>query len=166
MGQLTWKLVLPLTVISFVTVTKWWYAIVVDGPDDMLTGFPLPYVCSGWHTSMSLQIFLTEFFVDLLTYFSFWFVSVFCVNRFLKPISIPKSISIGLLTVSGLIVTGMTLLAINPDNIYVAKRDFDMKVLATGYKFIWQDEPDAEFYDHHLARYRNEKTTPNTNHEK
>src|ERR1044071_5539679 len=88
MKSLTLKLILPLTLISFASFTKWWYVLVVDGPDEVLTGFPLPYVCAGWHTSASLQIFLLEFFIHLLCYFIFWFVLVFIFHRFIKPISI------------------------------------------------------------------------------
>jgi len=72
--QLTWKLILPLTVISFATCNKWWYVFPVDAPDTMLTGFPFRYVGPDWHTSMSLQIFIMEFAIDILVYFTFWFM--------------------------------------------------------------------------------------------
>ena len=77
MKQLTLKLIIPLSVISFATLTKWWYALPVDAPGTYLTGFPFPFVCNGWHTSMSLQIFAIEFFVDFLTYFLIWFLVFF-----------------------------------------------------------------------------------------
>jgi hypothetical protein len=63
--NLTWKLMLPLTLMSFATFTKWWYVLPVAARDTMMTGFPLPFVCEGWHTSMSLQIFMAEFLINL-----------------------------------------------------------------------------------------------------
>ena len=59
-------LVLPLTIILFGTITKWRYVYVEDGPDDFLYGFPLAFICTGWHTSMSLQIFISEIIFDFL----------------------------------------------------------------------------------------------------
>jgi hypothetical protein len=79
-------MVLPLTVISFGTITKWWYALPVDAPDTMFTGFPFAYACPGWHTSMSLQIFVTEFIIDFLTYFLLWFVLIFCIDHFVTKV--------------------------------------------------------------------------------
>src|SRR5678815_3945633 len=104
MKSLTLKIVVPLTIISFATFTKWWYTLPVDAPDTMFTGFPFPFVCDGWHTSLSLQIFVTEFIADLLTYFLFWFIVIFSVNRFVIKFKIHKAITIGLWTLSGLII--------------------------------------------------------------
>lgn len=58
MKQLTLKLIIPLTVISFAIFTKWWYALPADAPDTMFHGFPFPFVCEGWHSSMTLQFLL------------------------------------------------------------------------------------------------------------
>ena len=121
MKQLTWKLVLPLTIISFATFTKWWYILPVDAPDTMMTGFPLPYLCSGWHTSLSLQVFMTEFMIDLLAYFAFWFLLIFMIDRFLTRIRIHKILTIALLTLSGLFISGAILIASNSDNIFHTK---------------------------------------------
>ncbi|MEM6768710.1 MAG: hypothetical protein AAF655_27470, partial [Bacteroidota bacterium] len=60
MKQLIWRLVIPLTIISFFLVTKWWFVAVEDAPDSWMYGFPFPYLCEGWHTSLSLQVFLKE----------------------------------------------------------------------------------------------------------
>lgn len=138
MKSLTYKLVIPLTVVSFATFTKWWYAQPVDAPDTMFVGFPFAYSCPGWHTSLSLQIFVTEFMVDLLIYFLFWFVLLFCIDSFLIKIKTYKWLTIGLWTVSGLIIAFGTLLVTNKDNLFYIKRPFEMQVLKTGYEFIWQ----------------------------
>lgn len=137
MKQLTWKLILPLTVISFTIFTKWWYVIPVDAPDSMMLGFPLPYVCDAWHTSMSLQIFFFELLIDLLTYFSFWFILVLFIDKFIIKIKLHKIVTILLLTLGGLFTCGLTYIASFPENLFYAKRDFDIDVLVTGYKFMW-----------------------------
>ena len=66
-----WKFILLLTIISFLVFDKWWYALVTDGTDEIFYGFPLPYTCPGFHTSMSKQFFLMEFVIDFVTYFIF-----------------------------------------------------------------------------------------------
>src|SRR3982750_2694356 len=88
--QLIWRLIFPLTVILFGTVTKWWYVLPVDAPDTMMVGFPLAFISDGWHTSMSLQIFAFEFLVDFFVYSLVCFLLVFFVNRYLTKIKISK----------------------------------------------------------------------------
>ena len=88
--QLTWRLILPLTIISFGTFTKWWYVLPGDAPDTMMVGFPLAFAGDGWFTSMSLQIFLIEFIVDFIIYFLFWFLIVLLIRRILTQINISK----------------------------------------------------------------------------
>jgi hypothetical protein len=146
--QLTWKLVLPLTVISFVTITKWWYVDFIDGPAEILTGFPLPYVCPGWHTSLSLQIFVLELAVDILSYFTFWFLIIYLITKIFKPFNAPKILTISLLSIAGLVSFFLILLAINPDNIWTTTRENEMEILDTGYQYIWQDRirPDYDKY--------------------
>ena len=149
MKNLTWKLVLPLTIISFVVFTKWWYVDVVDWTDEILTGFPVPYMCPGWHTSLSLQIFVSGLIIDLLTYFAFWLILIFLINNFLIKIRLNKVLTIILLSFSGLLSAGMILIGINSDNVYMYRRDFDVKILETGYKFIWQNQTRPDYYKYH-----------------
>jgi hypothetical protein len=140
------KIVLPLTVISFGAFTKWWYALPVDAPDTMFTGFPLAYSCPGWHTSLSLQIFVIELIIDILFYFLIWFILIFCIDRFLTKIKTFTLLTIGLWTVSGLFIAFGALLVTNKDNIFYIKRPFDMQVLETGYEFIWQHTERPDYY--------------------
>ena len=149
MKQLTLKLIIPLTVISFATFKKWWYVLPVDAPDTMFSGFPLPFVCEGWHTSLSLQIFLTEFIVDLLTYFLFWLTLIFCVDCFLTKINPHKILTTILWTLTGLIIIGGSLIASNRDNIFYVKRPFEIETMETGYKFIWQHTERPDYYKYH-----------------
>lgn len=149
MKQLTWKLVLPLTIISFVIFTKWWYVDVVDGSDEILTGFPVPYMCPGWHTSLSLQIFVSGFIIDLLTHLTFWFFLTFIVHRLIIKIRLNKILMITLLSISGLFAIGIILIGSNSDNIYTFKREFEIKKLESGYKFIWENQSRPDYYKYH-----------------
>lgn len=149
MKQLTFKLILPLTVISFATITKWWYTLPVDAPDTLYGGFPFPFVGDGWHTSMSLQIFVLELFADFLIYFLFWFLAVFCVNKYLTKFRTHKIVTIGLWTVSGLIILGASYVASFPEHIFYFKRSYDMEIMETGYKFIWQHTERPDYYKYH-----------------
>jgi len=149
MKQLTWKLILPLTVISFGTITKWWYTLPVDAPDTLYSGFPFPFVGDGWHTSMSLQIFVTELIADILIYFFIWFAIVFCINRYLTKIKTYKIVTIGLWTISGIIIIGASYIASFPEHIFHFKRPYDMEIMETGYKFFWQHTERPDYYKYH-----------------
>ena len=138
MKQLTWKLVLPLTIISFVMFTKWWY-VEIDDYRETLTGFPFPFVCPGWHTSMSLQIFVFELIVDVLVYFAFWFSVILIATKTLKSFQVHKALTIILLTTAGLFTGVLILLATNPDHVYTTTRPFDIKVKDTGYRPLWKE---------------------------
>jgi hypothetical protein len=148
-NQLTWRLTIPLTIISFGTVTKWWYVLPIDAPDTMMIGFPLAFASEGWHTSMSLQIFAFEFLVDFLTYFFICFLLVFLVKRYLAKIKIPNLLTGILWTFSTLIFGFAIWIASFTEQIIQTRRNWDMKVLETGYKFTWmhQDRPDFSKYD-------------------
>lgn len=147
--QLTWRLILPLTIILFGTITKWWYVLPVDAPVTMMIGFPLPFISDGWHTSMSLQIFILEFLVDFLVYFLICFLLVFIVDRYLVRIKIPKLLTGVLWTFSTIIVAFAIWIATFPEQILQSRRDWDMKVMKTGYKLIWTsiDRSDFPKYD-------------------
>jgi len=139
MKSLTWKLVLPLTIISFVTITEWWYVAFIDGPNEVLKGFPFPYVCRGWHTSMSLQIYVLEFIADILTYFIFWFLVVYCCHRFIVPIHLSKRISAFLLVTSGIVLILGGIILGNPNNIFKLKRKDEIVIEETGVHLILEE---------------------------
>lgn len=149
MKQLTFKLILPLTVISFATITKWWYVLPIDAPDTLYSGFPLPFVGDGWHTSMSLQIFILELVTDFLIYFLFWFLVLFCVNKYLSTIKTYKIVTVGLLTISGIIILGASYIASVPEHRFYFKRPYQMEIMQTGYKFIWQHTERPDYYKYH-----------------
>ena len=147
--QLTWQLILPLTIVSFGTVTKWWYVLPVDAPDTMMIGFPLAFVSDGWHTSMSLQIFIFEFVFDFLIYFLFWLLLIIFIDRYLKRIRIARMLTGILWALSTVIFAVSIWIASFPEQIFAMKRDWDRQVMVTGYKLTWthQDRPDFTKYD-------------------
>ena len=147
MNQLTWKLILPLTVFSFIVFTKWWYVLPDDAPDAMMIGFPLPYACDGWGTSMSLQIFICELLIDLSVYFICWYILFFPLEKIWGNIKIHKTITILLLGVSGICIVLNSLIALHKDNRIYLKRPFGIEILETGYKFIWNGNTRPENFD-------------------
>ena len=149
MKKLIFKLLFPLTIISFATITKWWYALPADGPDTLYSGFPFPFVADGWHTSMSLQIFVLELFADFFTYFLIWFGLVFCINKYLAKIKIYKIMTIGLWTISGIIILSASYVASFSENIFYFKRTYDMEIMESGYKFNWQNIERPDYYKYH-----------------
>lgn len=137
-GKLIFTLVLPLTIILFGTITKWRYVYVEDGTDDFLYGFPLTFICSGWHTSMSLQIFILALIFDFFVYFVFCLSIGILADSYFKQIVINKYFKFGLYGLATATVLLYGLLFSNPDNIVQLKRDFKYKEIRHGYKFIWQ----------------------------
>ena len=133
MKQLIVKLILPLSIISFALFTKWWHVFVEDVPDTFFTGFPLPYVCKGWHTSLSLQIFIGELLFDFLIYFLFWYIMALAINYLGVQIKILKLFSKGLWVISIFFLTVGIILTLNPDNIFYSRCTFKMQVKKTGY---------------------------------
>ncbi|WP_107037904.1 hypothetical protein [Brumimicrobium mesophilum] len=146
MKQLIWKLILPLTIISFSLFSKWWHIRIDNEFDEIITGFPVPYILPGWHTSLSLQIFVSGFLINILSYFTFWFTAVFIVHHFLKKIRPSRILTTILLSFSLLFLSSIILVASNPDNIYKFQNDNDIEVIDSGYKMIWQNHIIS---DHH-----------------
>ena len=138
--KLILTLVLPLTIILFGAITKWRYVYVEDGPDDFLYGFPLGFICSGWHTSMSFQIFITELLLDFLAYFVFCFAVITLIDKFIKPINIARYFKFGLYGLATITLILYGLLFSNSDNIFEMTRDFKYKEIRNGYKFVWQQD--------------------------
>ena len=156
MKSLTLKLVIPITIISFATLTKWWYTLPDDAPDTIFTGFPFPFVCNGWHTSLSLQIFVGPLILDLLTYFICWLVLFYCFNRYITKLKTHKLVTISLWTVSIYIVTFATLIAADKNNLFYLKQPYKMEVMETGFQFGWQNIERPDIYKYHPEK-RNQK---------
>src|SRR6187399_807169 len=100
MSKLTYRLVLPLTILSFFIGSQLWIALPDDAPVSKLWGFPFTYACTGWHTSMSFQFFLLEFILDFIIYFLAWNLIIFLLSKILGSIHVGKIPFIILLTLS------------------------------------------------------------------
>ncbi|HLO53624.1 MAG TPA: hypothetical protein VK169_05010 [Saprospiraceae bacterium] len=148
MRHLIISLIVPLTIISFWSIGKWWYALPEDAPDTIYTGFPLIYSGPGWHTSFSYQIFITELIIDLLFYFAFWFLIVFLIKRFKQEFKVTKIITFGLWVATFVLAINQTFLLIVSDNVYHLKRPYPIQVLETGIEFGWKipQRPDYDKY--------------------
>lgn len=141
MKYLIFKLALPLTIIIMAVFTKWWLVLPVDGGNTVMSGFPFPFIADGWHTSLSYQIFITEFLADFFIQLLLWTLILFLINKYLFIIKIPKFLNIiiwGLaIIISGLAVS----IASMPDQIIRLKRDWEIQaVLNSGYQFIWEKQ--------------------------
>ncbi|RXK58906.1 hypothetical protein ESA94_16085 [Lacibacter luteus] len=147
--QLTWRLILPLTIILFGLITKWWYVLPVDAPDTMMVGFPLAFAADGWHTSMSLQIFVLEFLFDFIIYFLFCFIIVFLFHHYWTKIKASKWLTGFLWTFSTIIIAIAVFIGSFSEQNFEIKRDWDRQILTTGFKLTWthQDRPDFAKYD-------------------
>lgn len=149
MKQLTWRLILPLTIISFGTLTKWWYVLPVDAPDTLMTGFPFAFVADGWFTSMSIQLFVIELCADFLIYFLFWFAIVLLIKRIWTQLAFSKILTRVFWTLAIMTISFWTFILTISEKHIKLKRDWDMQVLVTGHKFMWTntDRPDFSKYD-------------------
>jgi hypothetical protein len=141
MKQLTIRFIIPLTIISFVVVTKWWYVLPVDARQTFFWGFPFAFVGEGWQTSGALQFFLLEGLADISIYFAFWFLLTYIFLRrgIIKRIQRLASGMFWLIACFVIIIGGIIIFNSNP-TVYL-KRGYDWKIINSGYKFVWQHTP-------------------------
>ena len=152
MKKLIFRLTLPLTLISFGIITKWWFGIAIDAKDVFFYGFPLIYKCEGFHTSLSTQYFLTEMTINFLTYFAFWFIITLTINRFWK-INIPKLISKIFWIGFSVLFLGFVYLSNDLDDRYLLKRDFDVKIFDSGITICGNHSTDREKYQTEIENW-------------
>ena len=141
MKQLTIRLVLPITVLSFVLVTKWWYVVPVDARETYFWGFPYAFVGEGWQTSGALQFFIFEGLVDILIYFSCWFALVFLTRKLIFSRPLHKMFTNVLWAIASFVFIGSGIIIGTSYTTFKIKRDFDWEIITSGYVFIWQNTP-------------------------
>lgn len=61
----------------------------------------------------------------------------------------PKIFTIGLWTISGLIIFCGTYIASFSENKFELRRDYEMEIMETGYKFAWQLTERPDYYKYH-----------------
>jgi hypothetical protein len=141
MKQLTIKLTLPFTIISMFLITKWWFALPVDGPDKLYWGFPLPFLGQGFHTSMSFQFFVLEFVADFIVYFLGWACLFYLISKRFSITNVSKVLLKTVWTLALFLAIGFIILVSTSNPVFLLKRDYNWEILQTGYVFIWQDTP-------------------------
>lgn len=152
MLKLIFRFTLPLTLISFGLITKWWYGIAIDAKDVFFYGFPMIYKCEGFHTSMSTQYFISELFINLLTYFVFWLVVTLILNR-IKKIIIPKKIAKIFWIGFGVFFAGTIFLSVELNDVYLKKREFDVKIFDSGFTIFQIHSNDREEYNEEVSNW-------------
>lgn len=141
MKQLIIKLAAALSLISMFLLTKWWYAVPVDGPDKLYWGFPFAFMGEGFHTSMSYQLFLIEFIANFAVYFTFWIILYLSVNKWLPNIKLHSLIFKIIWSLALLLCIGFGGLISISNPVFHSKRPYNWKVIETGAVFIWQNTP-------------------------
>ena len=122
-------------------MTKWWYAIPVDGPDKLFWGFPLAFVGEGFHSSMSLQFFVLEFLADFMVYFTIVFLLILACRKCFPTFQIPKIVPKTVWVLTLFLVIGFSFVVTTSNPIFKIKRNYDWRVLTTGKVFIFQATP-------------------------
>ncbi|RJE75232.1 hypothetical protein BGP76_19220 [Reichenbachiella sp. MSK19-1] len=136
MKELTWKLIIPLTILSFPTFTLDWNIKTSEGFNYVLSGFPLPFHEDCLHTSLCSQVYILPFLANFLIIFFAWYLLIFAVNR-LTNLTMNNWLTGLLLSLSGLTAILAVYWAIaSPDDIYSLTRPIDFKVIDTSFRFF------------------------------
>ncbi len=116
--------------------SKWWYILPIDAPESDMYGFPLPFQCDGWHTSMSIQIFLLEFFIDYIFYIAF-FSLIFIITKRYLAFRISPKITYFLSWILYLISTfNLIFCFIIFETKFYPKRYFEINVIETKFSYV------------------------------
>ena len=98
---------------------------------------------------MSIQLFVFELCADFIIYFLFWFVIVLLIKRVWTQLTISKVLIRVFWTLAILTISFWTFILTISEKHIKLRRDWDMQVLVTRYKFTWinTDRPDFSKYD-------------------
>ncbi|MBZ4036924.1 hypothetical protein K6T82_19300 [Flavobacterium sp. 17A] len=133
-------LTLPLTIILFILFTKWWIVDVIDGSDCVTCGFPLIYKAPAFHTSLAQQFFILEFLVDFLVYFLIVSTLLLLIDKLWIKIKLSKKPLIIIYTIAILLFGIEASFVTVFETSFSIKRDFDIEVKQTGFKFYFSEE--------------------------
>jgi hypothetical protein len=144
MKQLNLRVALAMSLISMFLLTKWWFALPVDGTDKLYWGFPFAFMGEGFHTSMSYQFFILEFIANFAAYFSFWLILSLSINKWIPNFKIPSIVSKTIMSLALLLCIGFGSLISISNPVFHLKRPYEWKLLATGVIFVWENTPRPE----------------------
>lgn len=145
MKSVIFRFTLPLTIITFLLLTKWWYGIAIDAKDVFFYGFPFIHKCEGFHTSMSTQYFLVEMVVNFLIYFATWLLITSILYKFIK-FKIPKLMSNIFWICFGVLFSLMFYLSFEFDDRYLIKRDFKVEIFDSGFTIFQTNSKERNKY--------------------
>ena len=127
----TLKLILSFTIISFFTISKWWF-VRIDGPDNFMYGFPIAYKRDALHTSLASEYFILEFIIDFLLYLFFWFIITILLERNGIQIILPKIVLNSIFTISFVVFVLELVFAFSFDNMISFRNDNYFEVIKSG----------------------------------
>lgn len=136
MKQLFFRLILPLAIISFMIFTRVWSVLPLDAPESVMRGFPLPYMCTAWHTSMSYQFFLLELLLDFSSYLLILTLIFALFVRFVKPIKVHDKIVFILWTYVGIFFIFLVLFFRSADHLYYFYCPFEYQTVSSSFEFF------------------------------
>ncbi|QEE50044.1 hypothetical protein FUA48_10760 [Flavobacterium alkalisoli] len=135
MKKLILNLVIPITILTFVFLNKWWVVDIIDGPRVIMHGFPFIFVSPGIHTSLSFEFYILPLIADLLIYFTACFTLVAIINRLRKiNLSTIQIYTIRIIALTSLLIYTPDLLFMD-NEIYSLTRDFDIEVKQSRFGF-------------------------------
>ena len=147
--KIFFSFIFPLTIIIFILFTKWWIVDVVDGTDGIMYGFPFIYKSPTFASSMAEEYFITELIIDFTVYLGIITAIIYSINRFVYEFKFKKIVSIFLIVSSSLLVSLELFLALWPDNTISLKRDYEIIVKETGFKFYFNSSERNNFDYYH-----------------
>ena len=81
----------------------------------------------------------------------FWFFAFYVVIK-VFAIKVHKLLSITAYTLVILLLIPISMFASLPEHIFKVKRDFNVEILDSGYKFIWQNQERPVLKDYKLEK--------------
>ena len=138
---------MPVTIIIFILFTKWWIVDVVDGTDGIMYGFPFIYKAPAFYTSMALEYFITELILDFSIYFIIIFGIIYAINNFVYDLKFNKIFKYTLWIFAFILLSMEIWIAQFPENKFTLKRDYELKIKKTGFKFFFNSYKEGIEFD-------------------
>jgi hypothetical protein len=138
-------------------LTKWWFALPIDGPDKRYWGFPFPFLGEGFHSSMSIQFFMLEFVVDFIIYFLGWVCLFYLISKKFSITNLSKLLFMTVWSLALLLAIGFIILVSASNPVFHLKRKYDWKIMKTGYVYIWQTTPRPNILKYHPSLKKENK---------
>ncbi|CAM1371791.1 hypothetical protein [Tenacibaculum xiamenense] len=140
MNKLVFRVILPISIILFGTISQWRYGLVLDGTYEFFVGFPFIQQCRGFHTSLSTQYFVMEMLLNFLAYFFITLVFCLFIRKFYR-IEISKKISNSFWIGFGVFLLFFMYLSLEMQDHFLIKRNFKVKITNTGIS-LFNTHPD------------------------